>query len=214
MDFCVPRCGELTRSRHTIDTVRHSGDTPVRTIVVQTRKDEPVELEPRTYAWIIDGRLAVAERPGGGGRSHRVLRRQMELDWWADCGVRTIVSGMRSKHGLLDAALQGFQIRWNPLIDPTQASRMLAHLIEDVTDALSDGGVLVHVDRPGEWLAAVDGALRLQFGLAATLDEALRQVREDGLPVGPVTLAILGARPDDVGAAAWQGGEVMHQAAA
>ena len=158
-----------------------------------------MELEPRTYAWIIDGRLAIAERPGGGGRSHRVLRRQMELDWWADQGVRTIVSGMRSKHGLLDAALQGFQIRWQPLIDPAHASRMLTHLIEDVGDALPDGGVLVHVDRPGEWLAGVDAALRLHFGLAATVDDALRQAGEDGFPVGPVTLAILGIAPSERG---------------
>jgi hypothetical protein len=173
-----------------------------------------MELEPRTYAWIIEGRLAVAERPGGGGRSHRVLRRQMELDWWADHGVRTVVSGMRTKHGLLDAALQGFQIRWEPLIDPTQASRMLTHLIQDVVEALPDGAVLVHVDRPGEWLAAVDAALRLQFGLAATLDEALRQAGEDGFPIGPVTLAILGASPGEFSGADEDDKEVIQPLAA
>ncbi len=151
-------------------------------------------LEPRTYAWIIDGILAVGERPGGGGRSHRVLRRQLELDWWAAHGVRTIVSGMRSRHGLLDAALLGFQIRWRPLVDPEQGARAISDLVQDVVEAMEDGdgAVLVHVDRPGEWLAAVDAALRLELGLAGSMEQALRQVSEDALPIGPVTLMILG----------------------
>ena len=35
--------------------------------------------EPMTYAWLIPERLVIAERPGGGGRSHRRLRRDGEL---------------------------------------------------------------------------------------------------------------------------------------
>jgi hypothetical protein len=91
---------------------------------------------------------------------------------------------------------------------------MLTHLIQDVVEALPDGAVLVHVDRPGEWLAAVDAALRLQFGLAATLDEALRQAGEDGFPIGPVTLAILGASPGEFSGADEDDKEVIQPLAA
>ncbi len=149
-------------------------------------------MEPRTYAWLVPGRLVVAERPGGGGRSHRVLRRDGELEWWAAQGIETIVSGMRSRHGLLEAALAGFRVRWHPLVNEEQGARELAALVVAVLDSLDGGAVLVHVDRPGEWLAAVDASLRRALGLATTRAAALAQVREDGLPVGEVTLALLG----------------------
>jgi hypothetical protein len=55
------------------------------------------------------------------------------------------------------------------------------------------GAVLVHVDRPNEWLSAVDAALRLDAGLAGTPEEALVQAAADGLPVGDLARALVGA---------------------
>ncbi len=155
-------------------------------------------IEPRHWVWIVEGRLAIAERPGGGGRSHRVLRRDAELEWWAQMGVDAVVSAMRSRHGLLEAALRGFAVRWHPLFDPTQARRQMPELIDDVNELLGrpgNGAVLVHVDRPSEWVAAVDAALRLSLGAAATPAQALEQAAADGWPVGPVTAAIVGVPP-------------------
>ena len=74
-------------------------------------------MEPRHYAWIIPGRLAVAERPGGGGRSNRRERRFAELEWWRSRGVVAIVSAMRTRHGLADYVEGGFLARWHPLGD-------------------------------------------------------------------------------------------------
>ncbi len=149
--------------------------------------------EPMTYAWLIPERLAVAERPGGGGRSHRRLRRDGELAWWAAHGVTTIVSGMRTRHGLLEAGLAGFRICWHPLVAPEQAAREAQALVADVRTHLEreEGAVLVHVDRPGEWLAGVDAALRMGFGLARTRPDALAQAAGDGLPLGDVARAIV-----------------------
>ena len=39
-----------------------------------------MSIEPPSYAWLIDDRLALAERPGGGGRSHRIARRHQALN--------------------------------------------------------------------------------------------------------------------------------------
>jgi hypothetical protein len=75
------------------------------------------------HAWIVPGSLAIAERPGGGGRSHRVARRQAELTWWSDQGVRTIVSAMRSRHCITEYAQHGFGVRWHPLKDVVQACK-------------------------------------------------------------------------------------------
>lgn len=152
--------------------------------------------EPRVYAWLVPGCLAVAERPGGGGRTHRIARREAELAWWAAQGVTTIVSGMRTRHGLLEAALDGFRVRWHPLIEPDQAAREVPALVDRALADMEqgEGGVLVHVDRPGEWLAGVDAALRLAVGLARTRAEALAQAAGDGLPVGEIARALIAAK--------------------
>jgi hypothetical protein len=150
-------------------------------------------LEPRTYAWIIDRRLAVAERPGGGGRAHRRARRDAELAWWKAQGVTTIISGMRTRHGLLDAALAGFRVAWHPLVTADQAARELRILADDAAGHMETGAgaVLVHVDRPGEWLAAADAALRIRTGRARDRARALAQARDDGFPVGDLARALL-----------------------
>jgi hypothetical protein len=152
-------------------------------------------MEPRTYAWLVPGRLAVAERPGGGGRSHRITRREAELAWWRDQGVRVVVSGMGTRHGLVEAALAGFAVRWFPIPDDDGAPAALAVLATGVQELMADadGAVLVHCNRPGEWLAAVDGALRLRLGLAADVPEALEHVERDGLPVGSITVGLVSA---------------------
>ena len=139
------------------------------------------------------GRLAVAERPGGGGRTHRIARREAELAWWAAQGITSIVSGMRTRHGLLEAALDGFRVRWHPLIEPEQATREVPALVERALLEMDrgEGGVLVHVDRPGEWLAGVDAALRLGVGLARGRPDALAQAAGDGLPVGEIARALV-----------------------
>lgn len=138
------------------------------------------------HAWIVPGALAVAERPGGGGRSHRVARREAELAWWHAQGVRTIVSGMRSRHALVEYAQAGFGTRWYPLMDVVQARAQLPRLADEVADVMArePGAVLVHCDRVSEWLAAMDATIRVRLGLAPDAAVALDQAAADGLPVG------------------------------
>ncbi len=155
-----------------------------------------MDTEPQSYAWLIDDRLVVAERPGGGGRSHRIARRQADFEWWRERGVRHMVSGMRSRHGLVDAALFGFGVSWCPIPDDDGAGEAIRRLVTTAISHLDAdiGAVLVHVDRPGEWLAAVDVRLRIALGLAADLREAVAQTEVDGFPVGDTTRRILGIR--------------------
>lgn len=151
--------------------------------------------QPRCHAWIVPGRLAVAERLGGGGSSHRRELREAHQAWWRAQGGTAIVSGMKSRHGLVEYALDDFAIRWHPLPTPEAAREELPRLVASVRELLDRGAgaVLVHVDRPGEWLAAVDAALRLELGLAATPEEALAHAEADGLPVGSLAASVVGA---------------------
>lgn len=154
-------------------------------------------MEPKTYAWIIPGRLAVAERPGGGGRNHRRALRIAEQAWWHEQGVGAIVSAMRTRHALAEYAEAGFVVRWHPLRDPEQAAEEMPLLVASVSELLAagDGAVLVHCDLANEWLAGIDGALRLALGLARTPRAALRAAAADGLPVGSLAASIVGRRP-------------------
>ncbi|MGD9573709.1 MAG: hypothetical protein AB7V62_17660 [Thermoleophilia bacterium] len=152
-------------------------------------------MEPKRYAWIIPGRLAVAERPGGGGRSHRRALRESEMAWWGEQGVTTVVSGMRSRHGLAEYAAAGWTVEWHPLRDPVQAREVLGELtgaVRAALDAGGDGAVLVHADYANEWLAAIDAGLRLELGLSRSPRAALRAAAADGLPVGSLATSIVG----------------------
>lgn len=150
--------------------------------------------EPRFFVWLIPDRLAIAERPGRGGRSHRRALRASETRWWGERGVATIVSGMRSRHGLIEYALEGFAIRWVPLNDIDDGPGSLRELVAVAIDALetTDGAVLVHCDRANEWLAAIDAALRVALELQNDAESALAAAEEDGLPVGSIATALVG----------------------
>jgi hypothetical protein len=151
-------------------------------------------VEPTTYAWIVPQRLAVAERPGRGGRSHRRGLRAAEIAWWREQGVTAVVSAMRTRHALADYAEHGLVVRWHPLTDPEQARTVLGDLVASVRELLGAdrGAVLVHCDRANDWLAAIDATLRLSLGLASTPRSALRAARADGLPVGSLATSIVG----------------------
>jgi hypothetical protein len=162
-----------------------------------SRREKTVEpAEPTRYAWIVPGRLAVAERPGRGGRSHRRALRPAETAWWRAQGVTAVVSCMRTRHALAEYAEEGLAVAWHPLKDPEQAREELPRALEAVERLLAagDGAVLVHSDRANEWLAAIDAALRLRLGLARTPRAALRAAEADGLPVGSLAASIVGRR--------------------
>lgn len=151
-------------------------------------------MEPRRYAWIVPGRLAVAERPGRGGRSHRRKLRPREIEWWQAQGVTAVVSAMPTRHALDEYAERGLEVRWHPFRDPEGACREMSALTASAIELLGrgQGGVLVHCDRANEWLAAIDAALRLALGLAARPRAALRAAAADGLPVGSLATSIVG----------------------
>ncbi|MEY2425753.1 MAG: hypothetical protein QOI61_1325, partial [Actinomycetota bacterium] len=65
-------------------------------------------IQPRNFTWVIKDRLAISERPGGYGRSHRKVRRQEEMIWLRENGFSRIVSVLASPHNM--AAYEDFGI--------------------------------------------------------------------------------------------------------
>lgn len=57
-------------------------------------------IPPRYFSWVIKGKLAVSERPGGYARNHRKVRRQEEILWLRGAEFSRIVSLLPSPHNL------------------------------------------------------------------------------------------------------------------
>lgn len=157
-------------------------------------------MEPRHYAWLLPGRLAVAERPGGGGARHRKSRRAQEQRWWREQGVGLIVSCMNTRHGLLDYALDGFAIRWHPLTDVEGAAAVIRRVADEVAGILVDDSAVVLVvgDAAGEWLTGLNAGLRLCLGVAGSSHEAVACAAADGLPVGSLVIRLVAECADTI----------------
>src|SRR3954465_5209510 len=56
--------------------------------------------EPKRIWWARPRKLCALERPGGGGRSHRPERREAEIEYLIEAGVRTVISLMPTAHNL------------------------------------------------------------------------------------------------------------------
>ncbi|MCP3938715.1 MAG: hypothetical protein GY708_25485 [Actinomycetia bacterium] len=57
-------------------------------------------IRPRNFAWVIKDQLAVCERPGGYGDSHRRVRRQEEIIWLRQQEFDIVVSLTAAPHNL------------------------------------------------------------------------------------------------------------------
>lgn len=142
-------------------------------------------------AAIIPGSVYIAERPGGSTGRQRVKRRESDLAAAAAMGVRTIVSGMRSRHGLMEYARDGFGVRWHPFRDDVAARAAAPALADEVALVLmrEPGAVLVHVDAWNEFATVAAVAIILRAGVATTTDEAFDIAMAHGLPVGDIARA-------------------------
>jgi hypothetical protein len=118
-------------------------------------------IVPRNFAWVIKDRLAVCERLGGYGASHRRVRRQEEIIWAQQQGFTSIVSLLGSPHNLRayeEAGLAPVHVPFNATDD---AAEVLARLYPDLRSRLAAGErLLVHQEELGDRLqGAVAGYL-------------------------------------------------------
>lgn len=57
-------------------------------------------ITPRHFTWILRDKLAICERPGGVGESHRRVRRQEEIIWLRENGFGCVISIIQAPHNL------------------------------------------------------------------------------------------------------------------
>ena len=108
-------------------------------------------IPPRNFAWIMRDRLAVSERPGGFGASHRRVRRQEEIIWLRNQGFTRIVSLLPSPHNLAAYEEEGIAHDHYPLSANSDPREVLADFYADLDRSLADGlRILVHQDELGD----------------------------------------------------------------
>jgi hypothetical protein len=124
-------------------------------------------LEPRYFTWVITGRLAASERPGGFARNHRKVRRQEELLWLAGHGFTHVLSLLDSPHNLHAYEEAGLAYEHVPLGRHDELAERLHDVYTTLARWLDDPSerVLMHHEEFGDRLLGVVAGFLLYSGL-------------------------------------------------
>jgi hypothetical protein len=148
---------------------------------------------PRRIWWARPGKLCALERPGGGGRSHRPERREAEIEWLRENGVRTVISTMSTRHNLAAYEKAGLEWRHVPVASTAEGAEALEQLLRVLRRELRRrGAVALHGNRYTDFVAAVCAA-HLHETKGIDPADAVADAREAGLTVTPEALALVGA---------------------
>jgi hypothetical protein len=149
--------------------------------------------EPKRIWWARPRKLCALERPGGGGRSHRPERREAEIEYLQENGVRVVISLMKSRHNFDDYEDAGIAAIHLPVEHDAAG---LAEVLEVVRrETRKTGAVAIHDNRYTDFVAAVCAAhLREHRGHA--VEDSLDDAIDAGLVVTANAAALVEADPD------------------
>lgn len=122
-------------------------------------------ITPRNFTWILTDKLAICERPGGFGDSHRRVRRQEEIIWLRENGFGCVVSIIPAPHNLHNYDELGVVSRHRPF-NAEDTDTWLANLYREIHELLRHGTkVMVHGDELGDRIVGVMGGYIRWAGL-------------------------------------------------
>jgi len=136
---------------------------------------------PKRIWWARPRKLCALERPGGGGRSHRPDRRDAEIAYLKERGVRLVISTMTTRHNLADYEAAGLEWHHVPVPSCAEGADALEELLPLLRRELRRAGAIaIHGNRHTDFVAAVcaahlddhrgvDPALGLESAAAAGL---------------------------------------------
>ncbi|GIU84779.1 MAG: hypothetical protein KatS3mg008_1554 [Acidimicrobiales bacterium] len=116
-------------------------------------------IVPRNFVWVLKDRLAVCERPGGYGSSHRRVRRQEEIIWIREQGFSRVVSLCAAPSNLHSYDEAGVAWSHHPLSRHDDVGVFLEGFLPELHGLLEAGEkVLLHGDEVGDDVCGVVGA--------------------------------------------------------
>ncbi|MDW3220670.1 MAG: hypothetical protein R8F63_18850 [Acidimicrobiales bacterium] len=123
-------------------------------------------IEPRHFRWIVKDRVAVCERPGGYGDSHRKVRRQEEIIWLRQHEFDFVVSLIGSTHNLHNYEELGVPFHHVPFSGPADGPLGLTRAMASIRDHVDAGHkIVVHREELGERVAGLMAAYLLWMEL-------------------------------------------------
>jgi hypothetical protein len=153
--------------------------------------------EPRRIWWARPRKLCALERPGGGGRSHRPERREAEIEYLKDSGVRLVISLMQTRHNINAYEAAGLDAIHLPVeADEDGMAEVLEVLRRETRKR---GAVAIHANRYTDFIAAIC-AEHVREQRDTPVEESLERAVEAGLVVTPEAAALVEADPDWIGA--------------
>ena len=123
-------------------------------------------IVPNGFRWIITDRLAVCERPGGCGQSHRKVRRQEEIIWLRENDFDLIVSLLGSEHNLRH--YEELTVKWArvPYGGANEGPERLGQVLDRLVELTAEGlRVIVHRDELNDIVCGLMGAYLFWSGL-------------------------------------------------
>jgi hypothetical protein len=123
-------------------------------------------IEPRHFRWIVKDRVAVFERPGGYGDSHRKVRRQEEIIWLRQHEFDFVVSLIGSTHNLHNYEELGVPFHHVPFSGAGDGPLGLTRAMASIRDHVEKGHkIVIHREELGETITGLIGAYLLWMGL-------------------------------------------------
>lgn len=136
-------------------------------------------IVPRNFAWIVQDRLAVSERPGGYAPHHRRVRRQEEILWLEAQGFTRVVSLLPSSHNLHAYEELGLPASHFGLSPQADVRDVLARLYPAMLGWIRDGErLLVHQEELSERVAGVVAGFLCWCGLLPDPPSAIYAVEQ------------------------------------
>ncbi|MEO1056353.1 MAG: hypothetical protein AAFY28_05495 [Actinomycetota bacterium] len=122
-------------------------------------------ITPRHFTWILKDKLAICERPGGVGESHRRVRRQEEIIWLRENGFGCVVSIIQAPHNLHNYDELQVPARHRPFNDDG-VDQYLTALYPELHELLNRNvRVVVHGEEVGDRIIGVMGGYIRWSGL-------------------------------------------------
>ena len=154
--------------------------------------EQSTSAPPRIW-WARPRKLCALERPGGGGRSHRPERREAEIEYLKQSGVRVVISLMQTRHNLGDYEKAGMAAIHLPVDQDEDGLMEVVEVLRRETR--KPGVVAIHANRYTDFVAAVC-AEHLRELRGTDVEDSLEAAAEAGLVVTANAAALVEADPD------------------
>ena len=130
-------------------------------------------ITPRNFTWILKEKLAVCERPGGVGDSHRRVRRQEEIIWLRENGFGCVISIISAPSNLHNYDELQLPYRHRPF-NQENLDAYLKALYTELHELLNRNmRVLVHAEEVSDRIFGVMGGYIRWSGLVEEATQAI-----------------------------------------